>query len=197
MIVSSAVVQIRYLDLVPVGRLGAAQTEALVEHLSRRTSATWRLHPPWPEADLPLLPQRGQVDADGLLARLEAHAPEDGVLVGVTERDLGIPLFTFVLGRGRQSGRAALVSMARLDPRFYGLPADEGLVIRRAVVEALHELGHVAGLAHCEDAACLMSFAASVARVDVRGTRFCPACEGRLPRWLRSTHGPRATPRGA
>ena len=184
MIGLSAVVQVSHLDLVPVGPLGTAQTEVLVEHLSRRTSATWRLHPPWSDADLPLLEERGQVDADDLLARLAARAPDDGVLVGVTGHDLGIPLFTFVLGRGQKGGRAALVSLARLDPRFYGLPPDEGLVNRRAVVEALHELGHVAGLDHCPDASCLMSFANSVERVDVRGTRFCPRCEGRLPRWL-------------
>ena len=190
MIAFSAGAQVSHLDLVPVGLLEPALSEALVEQLSRRTSATWRLSPRWSETDLPLLPQRRQVDADALLARLEAHASEHAVLVGVTEHDLGIPLFTFVLGRGRQGGRAALVSLARLDPRFYGLPPDQGLVIRRAAVEALHELGHVAGLAHCPDTACLMSFATSVARVDVRGTRFCSACDARLPRWLRSTHRP-------
>ena len=149
MIAFSAAVQVSHLDLVPVGRLGTAQAEALVEQLSRRTSATWRLHPPWPDADLPLLEERGQVDADELLARLQAHAPEDRVLLGVTGHDLAIPLFTFVLGRGQKGGRAALVSLARLDPRFYGLAQDDGLVNRRAVVEALHELGHVAGLDHC------------------------------------------------
>lgn len=190
MIAFSAGAPVGHLDLVPVGLLEAGLSEALVEQLSRRTSVAWRLAPPWSEADLPLLPQRRQVDADALLARLEGQASEHAVLVGVTAHDLGIPLFTFVLGRGRQGGRAALVSLARLDPRFYGLPPDQGLVIRRTALEALHELGHVAGLAHCPDPTCLMSFAASVVRVDVRGTRFCSACEARLPRWLHSIHRP-------
>jgi archaemetzincin len=172
------------LSLLPVGSLEPPRAEELVERLSRRTAAAWRLLPPRPDNPLPRLAARGQVDADALLAELEAEAPSDGVLVGLTRHDLAIPIFTFVLGRARQGGRAALVSMARLDPAFYGLPEDPALLLTRTVVEVLHELGHVAGLAHCGEASCLMSFAGSVERVDVRGSEFCPECRERLPEWL-------------
>jgi archaemetzincin len=174
------------LSLLPVGPLEPRRAEDLVERLSRRTAAAWRLLPPSPDGSLPRIAGRGQVDADALLAELEAQAPSGSVLVGVTRHDLAIPIFTFVMGRARQGGRAALVSLARLDPPFYGLPEDPSLLAARTVVEVLHELGHVAGLAHCGEASCLMSFAGSVERVDVRGSEFCPDCAAQLPRWLRS-----------
>jgi archaemetzincin len=137
-----------------------------------------------PETAASRLPERDQLDADALLRELEALAPDDAVLLGLTPLDLGIPIFTFVFGRARQGGKAALVSLARLEPGFYGLAADPEKAARRAVNEMLHELGHVASLRHCENAACLMSFAASVDRVDVRGSAFCESCAARLPRWL-------------
>jgi archaemetzincin len=128
----------------------------------------------------------GQVDADLLLQRLERENDSGGdVLVGVTALDAAIPIFTFVFGRARHGGRAALVSLARLDPVFYGLPPDPERLERRAVDEILHELGHVAGLRHCDDYACLLHFAASVEKVDLRGPAFCAACAARLPASLR------------
>ena len=88
------------------------------------------------------------------------------------------------LGLARQGGRACIVSLARTDPSFYGLPPDPDLRDERAVAEVLHEMGHLATLEHCPDRGCLMSFAGNVERVDTRGGRFCPACRERLPSWL-------------
>lgn len=110
-------------------------------------------------------------------------------MLGVSAQDLGIPIFTFVFGRARAGGGAALISLARLDPTFYGLPADEGALMQRAVREALHELAHVAALAHCTQPLCLMRFAGSVEKADLRGARFCDACAARLPAWMRPRHG--------
>ena len=139
--------------------------------------------------DPPLLPDREQGDADALLAHLERRAVAHEVTVAIVALDLGIPIFTFVFGRARQGGTAALVSLARLDPTFYGLPEDRERLTHRALVEVVHELGHVASLVHCPDAACIMSFAGSVERVDVRGGDFCPACAAQLPPWfVRPTH---------
>lgn len=128
------------------------------------------------------LPGREQVDADHLLAQLEsAEIPEGEILLALTGLDLGNPVFTFFFGRARRGGRAALVSLARLSPSFYGLPEDEGATARRAVLEILHEIGHLAGLAHCESWTCLMHFCTDVTAIDNRGTTFCEACSAALP----------------
>jgi archaemetzincin len=171
--------------LLALGPLDHELAEELAARLSRRVSAPCRVvgrRMPEPAR----LPGRDQVDADALLADLEARpTAEDAVLVGLTTLDVGLPIFTFVFGRARQGARAVIVSVARLDPGFYGLPADRDLLARRATDEILHELGHAAALPHCRDASCLMSFAGSVERVDVRGSTFCDRCRDRLPGWLR------------
>jgi archaemetzincin len=168
-----------------LGALDAGFEQELVARLSRRSAAVWRLCPALPLAEIRTLPGREQADADDLLARLEARARDGVTLVGVTAVDVAIPIFSFVFGRARQDGRACLVSLARLDPAFYGLSSDAALLLERAVVEILHELGHVAGLGHCHDYACLMHFAASVESIDARGSAVCALCAPRLPSWLR------------
>ena len=93
------------------------------------------------------IPNRDQLDANALLEALEARAARDArLLVGVTAEDIAIPVFTFVFGLARQGGRACVVSLARTDPSFYGLPPDPALRDERAVAEVLHEMGHLATL---------------------------------------------------
>jgi archaemetzincin len=166
---------------------GAAErAEAVASRLSSRVGAGCRVCPAASAVRPKALSERDQIDADALLADLEGLPERDrAVLVGLISLDIAIPIFTFVFGRARQGAHAALVSLARLDPRFYGLPGDDGLLARRAADEVVHELGHAAGLAHCRDASCLMSFAGSVERLDVRGSLFCRECRCVLPAWLR------------
>jgi len=174
------------IELVPVLGLPVAAAEGLAARLSRHLQAPCRVAHHGLAVESRPLPGRSQEDADALLLQLEAAAPPSGtVLVGVTPRDVAIPIFTFVFGRARQNGRAAVVSLARLDPTFYGLPADPEHAARRAVAEVLHELGHVAGFAHCPTRSCLMSFAGNVERADARGEAFCSACLPSVPPWLR------------
>ncbi|HVO10556.1 MAG TPA: hypothetical protein VMX54_07335 [Vicinamibacteria bacterium] len=171
-------------DLQPVGDMAPAAMASLAARLSRLIELPVHL---LPAAPLPArrISGRDQLDAGDLLRQLEAAAsPGPRLLVGVTGADIAIPVFTFVFGLARQRGRACLVSLARTDPAFYGLPADGELCSGRAACEVLHELGHLAGLEHCRDRGCLMSFAGSIEAVDTRGDRFCGDCALRLPRWM-------------
>jgi archaemetzincin len=177
---------VREVHLLPLDGLERPLAEGIVARLSRRLSAACRIVDPGRGPCAPVVPGRDQLDADALLAALEVvPIADDAVLVGLTTRDIALPIFTFVFGRARQGARAALVSLTRLDAAFYGLPSDPDLLARRATDEIVHELGHLASLAHCADASCLMSFAGSVEKVDVRGSAFCDACRDRLPQWLR------------
>jgi archaemetzincin len=183
--------QAEAIDLLPLGSLAGPALGAIAARLSRDVTIPCRAVPPRPGLVPPRLPPRDQLDAGGLLRMLEAGPGSEGrLLVAVTAEDITIPIFTFVFGLGRQGGRVALVSLARADPTFYGLPPDPVLRDTRTVGEIRHELGHVAGLDHCPDHTCLMSFAGSIERVDARGSRFCRGCAARLPPWLRGPSGP-------
>ncbi|MCL5745139.1 MAG: archaemetzincin [Acidobacteria bacterium] len=158
--------------LVPVGDF----PEELLEELSRRTQIP--LGPARVDPGPAWNPARGQYDSTRLL--LELKARYQGIVIGATACDLFIPVLTFVFGEAEMPGRAAIFSIHRLREEFYGLPQNRELLIARAVRELLHEYGHLSGLAHCQDSACIMSPAHSVERVDSKDVTYCPACRERL-----------------
>jgi archaemetzincin len=112
-----------------------------------------------------------------LLAVLAAaRRLEEEVVLGVTGVDLTAPGLNFVFGLADPRSRAAVISLARLYPEFYGQPRDPRRFKARAVKEAVHELGHLLGLGHCPDPACVMSFSNSLADTDKKGPGFCAPC---------------------
>jgi len=176
------------LVLLTIGTPPRELVERIIAGLSRRVSVPCRLAAVPPGFEVSFLDHRTQVDADTLLRRLEAlPRPAGHWLVGLTELDLGNPIFTFFFGRARHGGGAAVVSLARLLPSFYGMEVDDALTVRRAITEILHELGHVAGIGHCDDYQCLLHFARTVEDIDNRGDSFCDACHKRLPPGLGGT----------
>lgn len=97
-------------------------------------------------------------------------------LLAVIGDDLFIPMLSFVFGQAQLGGRVGLISTARLDPRFYGYPADEALVLRRARTVALHEAGHLFGLVHCQTPDCAMRLATTIQQFDLKRAALCPGC---------------------
>lgn len=121
--------------------------------------------------------ERQQVWSTEVLALMKGKAnPAGTVRVAFTELDLAVPVLTFVFGEALLRGGSAVVSLHRLRNDYYGLPADEELLVERALKETLHELGHTRGLRHCHDYRCVMSTAHAVERVDVRAAAFCEGC---------------------
>jgi archaemetzincin len=58
-------------------------------------------------------------------------------------------------------------------------------VLERAAKIALHELGHLLNLLHCDDHRCLMYFSGSVDILDHTGFNFCRYCRAAMRRKLR------------
>ncbi|MEE9271047.1 MAG: hypothetical protein V3V49_12390 [Candidatus Krumholzibacteria bacterium] len=96
------------------------------------------------------------------------------------DADLFIPVLTFVFGEAQLNGRAAVASMYRLRDSFYGLPDDRNRLIERLQKEAVHELGHVFNLAHCNNYSCVMHASNGVEEVDLKKVTFCRGCRNDL-----------------
>jgi archaemetzincin len=124
--------------------------------------------------------KRKQYHSTQLLAQLREISIGESKTLGVTDLDLFIPIFTFVFGEAQVGGCAALMSTRRLHQESYGLPEDTRLLFGRAEKEAVHELGHAYGLAHCRSFDCVMRFSNSVEQVDLKPGHFCQLCEAQL-----------------
>jgi archaemetzincin len=142
--------------------------------------------------------QRGQYGSAHVLRQLIAQVPMDAVsMLGITEKDLFIPMLSFVLGQAQLSGPAAVISLARLQQEFYGLPPDRPLAVARAVKEAVHEVGHTVGLTHCADSSCPMSLSNNVRHVDTKGAELCASCIVLVEEKTKHMRAMGATPNGA
>jgi len=127
--------------------------------------------------------KRKQYHSTGILKELLHNIPSDALkAIAIVPFDLFIPILTFVFGEAQLDGKVAVVSTARLQQTFYGLPSNQPLLDRRLVKEIKHELGHTFGLLHCSQRACVMSLAANINEVDLKGLTFCKACKGMLRR---------------
>ena len=167
--------------LVPIGAVDSAILDYLALILAEVLDVPARVETLRVAVDPAFDPRRQQYLATRLVEALHDFQSAEGEkILGIAEVDLMIPILTFVFGEAELSGRAAVLSLARLKQEFYGLPEDPILLYHRAEKEVLHELGHTAGLIHCNDPECVMRFSSSVEEVDLKGDRFCPRCAAAL-----------------
>lgn len=123
--------------------------------------------------------KRGQYDASGIVGEIAEKTPADGErILGVVDVDLFVPDLNFVFGVA--IGNAAVISLIRLRPEYYGEKENEILFRERALKEAVHELGHTFGISHCPDIRCVMHFSNSLEDTDIKGSDFCGKCSGLL-----------------
>ena len=124
---------------------------------------------------------RGQYNSRVLLGQLLKDTPADVTRVlGVAGVDLFIPVLTYVFGEAQLGGRAAIVSLHRLDDELYGLPSNPDRLFERLVKEAVHELGHTYDLVHCRHTGCVMGSSTYVEEIDLKSAGFCDACRERI-----------------
>lgn len=173
------------LRLVPLGVLGPDRhlLPWLANRLRRRLGVDIVLDDPLELHDAWFDPERGQFASNHVVDALVERDSPTGASLGrewvlaITRADLFADGRDFVFGEATQGGHWAVVSLARLrcpDPR---------LARSRLLKETLHELGHLAGLAHCgHHPRCVMRPSSDVPEVDRKSARFCRSCRAAVTR---------------
>jgi len=127
-------------------------------------------------------PARNQYNSSIILSKILEYvvSSEADRILGMTDADLYVPRMNFVFGEAQYLGKAALISLHRLRPEFYGQPASKELFKERAVKEAIHEVGHTLGLGHCENPYCVMFFSLHIGMTDRKERTFCEKCRNKV-----------------
>jgi len=165
------------IGVVPVGAVHEMAPKVVAAHISGYLSLQAESLAP---VQLPLHTFNGnrlQYDAGLLLREIESIPfDEHGKIIAIVDVDLFLPIFTHVFGEARQGGKAALVSLYRLGKHGSGLRFESALVFERAAKIALHELGHLYDLLHCDNARCLMHFSGGLDELDRTSFSYCRYC---------------------
>lgn len=171
----------QHIYIQPIGEVEKELLDFLSAKLERFYGCTCRVAPPLriPESSYNL--QRGQYNAEVLVAEMaEKMSVDADRLLCVVDVDLFVPGLNFVFGLA--SGNAAVISLVRLRPEYYGEMKNEHLFKERALKEAIHELGHTFGLHHCHDIRCIMHFSNCLEDTDIKGPGFCKVCSNKIGR---------------
>jgi len=170
-------------QIVPVGATARTLVKELAEPLAGVFGIEVALGAPLSEPKYAFNKDRSQYHSTAILRRLSAaRAKEQLGILGVAEVDLFIPDSPFVFGEADRECHAAVVSLARLRPDFHGGPPDNDVLRARGRTEVIHEVGHLVGLSHCDDARCVMFFSSSVSDTDRKGCALCNDCRAELAR---------------
>lgn len=120
---------------------------------------------------------RFQYDSKLILKHLLQHIHHKTLrLIGVTSVDLYVPILQFVFGLAQIKGPCLIISLHRLNPKFYDQPANSAILMTRVEKTVLHELGHTFGLTHCRNRRCVMYSSTRIEDTDLKQPDFCPTC---------------------
>lgn len=161
------------------------EDERLLEHIRSEVEGTFRFPAsclsPKPIPSVAFNPARSQYLSTAILRGMPDMVPGGTwKTLSVTEADLYVQNLTYVFGEAMVDGEYSVISVARLRPEFYGHAPDEGLFLRRAIIEAVHELGHTFGLHHCPIERCAMFFSSDIEDTDRKSPMFCGKCRDQL-----------------
>ena len=166
--------------LIDVGRVPAEIGGWLHRGLPRAFNMPCRSGRPLPHPSFAWNARRRQYLADAVLARIDRGS--SCCALALADMDLYVSSLNFVFGLADQENRRAIIALPRLRQSYYGLPDDTDLFKQRALKEAVHELGHVFGMRHCDDRRCVMAFSNSLADTDCKSHDFCSRCRRQLLR---------------
>jgi archaemetzincin len=163
--------------VVPLGEVSEIVLKVVADHITRCFKLFTQILSPLEQPEYALDERRLQYNAGIIIEMFESmHFSDHDKIIAVLNQDLFIPIFTHVFGEARQGGKCGLVSLFRLAKNPDGSSPLRSLIHERAAKVALHELGHLFDLLHCEQKLCLMHFSGSIEELDEMSFHLCEYC---------------------
>lgn len=167
----------RPVGVVPFGEVDVIVLKTVAAHILGYLQIDTEIAPPLEYPGYAYDNKRLQYDAGAILKVFESVSFHSYTkVIGILDADLFVPILTYVFGEARQGGKCALVSLHRLRKNPDGSEASSPVLFERAAKVALHELGHLFNLIHCDNERCLMHFSGGIRDLDRAPPYFCRYC---------------------
>lgn len=142
----------------------------------------------YPDTDVSIIPEvvpvpgksfdkkRSQYNSSLILDNVRVFAKGQQAfhrVLAVVDIDIFASGLNYVFGEAYTPGKAALISLWRLKPQFYGDKPNLPLYHSRVLKEAVHELGYTLGVQHCPRPTCVMHFSNSIFDTDRKQSLLC------------------------
>jgi archaemetzincin len=175
--------KLRPVVLIPAGGIDHALLEELGHGLEEELGVQWSvgdalpLDPEWRETESGLYRSIHLIHA--LMDRVEGGEghPRRTWRLAIADAGLCAEGVGQVFGEAAVEGCCAVVGV---EPLRSGSGADGQVLCSRLLTEAVHELGHLADVAHCRRASCVMYSSLHIADTDRKGHTFCAECRRTL-----------------
>jgi len=163
--------------IIPIGEVPVILSQTIAAHISGYLDLSAIILPGLENFTDSFNENRLQYDVAKTLKKLESIREKSiDKILGILTVDLYVPIFSYVFGEAKQGGKAAVISLYRLGKDTPGKAQPSPTVLERAAKVALHELGHLYNLFHCENEHCLMHFSGGLQDLDSSPLYFCRYC---------------------
>lgn len=166
-----------------MGQMDMTSVSVIAANLQAILGLNTLIHPAQHEPEYAYLARRGQYEAGKIIHSLAAVPGGAPFRLGVVNVDIFTPILTFVFGESQLGGKAAVISSYRIQSK------DREKTYNRIAKIAVHEVGHLLGIIHCQTMDCLMRFSNTPDKLDDLPLRFCSACEFEARRHLKHLFG--------
>lgn len=171
----------KQIGVVQLGEVPALVPKVIAANITAYYNCPAAVLPKRPVPESAFDDKRLQYDAGIIINKRDVWDFTDcSKIVGVMSQDIFIPIFNHSYGHAVQGGDLAMISLFRLNRNADGSLPPPSLFYARAAKVALHELGHLFSLFHCDENKCIMHFSGAITDLDNIPFYLCRDCERRM-----------------